>query len=291
MAVAVARVGTLKCELGEGPVWDPVEAVLYFVDSLKPAIHRLDPATGALDSWDLPRPIGSLALRAGGGAIVALSDGLFGFDFATGALDPIAAPEAGEPRTRFNDGKTDRQGRFVVGSMDRATEAPLGALYRLDPDHTWQRLESGITASNGPCFSPDGRTFYFTDSPTRKIHAYDYDPATGAIANKRVFVDLAEHHAAGDGATVDADGGVWSALVTRGRIARFTAEGALDRVIEMPVRTVTSVQFGGPDLDRLFVTSLGCEIWGRVPPEEAAGGLFVIDGLDVTGLPEPRFAG
>jgi len=166
-----------------------------------------------------------------------------------------------------------------------------GALYRLDTNGSVTRLDGGISCSNGPCWSPDNRVFYFTDTYDKQMYAYDYDIETGAVANRRVFASARDMAGTFDGATVDAEGYVWSALVFGGRILRFTPDGKLDRVVEFPVRNLTSVMFGGPNLDILFVTTMGRPMWGIPQKERDKGGLFAITGLGVKGLPEPRFAG
>jgi sugar lactone lactonase YvrE len=293
MTIEVHRVGDTTDRLGEGPLWDVAEAALYWVDSLGPCIHRLDPATGDLAEWPVPGVIGSLALRAGGGAVIALETGLHLFDFKTGAAQPLADPEAGQPLTRFNDGKVDRQGRFVVGSMVRdrdKREMALGTLYRLDPDRTLSVLDTGIQVSNGPCFSPDGATLYFSDSPRRKIFAYPYDTATGAVGERRTFIDTESLDTAPDGGTVDSEGFVWSALVRSGQVGRFAPDGSLDQLIEIPARHPSSVMFGGPALDTLYVTTIADPLSDDYPGDQA-GALFAVHGLGIKGLPEPRFTG
>ncbi|WP_027135561.1 SMP-30/gluconolactonase/LRE family protein [Geminicoccus roseus] len=279
-------------ELGEGPLWDVREQRLYWIDSHGKAIHRCDAAGGDLKSWSVPEHIGSMCLREGGGAVVSLRTGFHFLDFDDGAVRPIADPEAGIRRTRMNDGKVDRQGRFVAGAMDYEEREPLAGLYRLDTDLSVTRLEGDIIVSNGPCWSPDGTIFYFADSWTRKIWAYDYDIATGDLLSRRLFADF-EGHLRGypDGATVDAEGFVWSAEVYGGRLVRFAPDGTIDRLVGMPVDSITSMSFGGPELDILYVTSMARPFGGRRRQEREAGGLFAVHGLGVRGLPEARFKG
>ena len=235
--------------------------------------------------------IGSMALREGGGAVVALQTGVHTFDFETGKATLVADPEAADPSTRFNDGKVDRQGRFLTGTMQtRIGREARGSVYRLDTDLSLHRLKDDVIVANGPCFSPDGATFYFADTGRRVIFAYDYDTATGAISAERVAVDTSPHDSGPDGGTVDREGYLWSALVHAGRIARFAPDGTLDRLIDMPCTRPASVMFGGPDLDILFVPSIrdSGNVRGDRPVD---GALFAIYGLGVTGIPEPRFAG
>lgn len=281
-------------QLGEGPLWDVEEQRLYWIDSLGKTIHRIDAAGGDRRDWQVPDAIGSMALREAGGAVLSLRGGFYSFDFASGAAELIADTNMADDRIRMNDGKADRQGRFLAGSMDWNESEPLAALWRLGTDHGTAQLEDGIICSNGPCWSRDGSRFYFADSFTRQISAYDYDTATGAISNKRVFCDFAAHHLRGfpDGATVDSEDCVWSVEVYAGRLVRFTPDGALDRVVQLPVSYATSISFGGPDLDIAYVTSMARSVPGRgAPREREAGGLFAVHGLGVTGLPEPRFKG
>ncbi|CAM3403187.1 SMP-30/gluconolactonase/LRE family protein [Paracoccus nototheniae] len=284
----------VKTTLGEGPVWDVDQQRLYFIDSMDGRVFRCAPDGTDLRAWDVPGKIGSMALRKDGrGAIVSLDKGFWLLDFASGECELLHDPEPDLASTRLNDGKCDRAGRFFAGSMDMMEEGPKGSLYRVDPDLSVTRVEQGIICSNGPCFSPDDKTFYFTDTWSGEVWAYDYDIATGSLANRRCFakVDTANGGAA-DGATVDGEGFYWMALVYDGRLCRFAPDGSLDREIQMPVKKVTSVQFGGPDMDVLYVTSMAKPPLPRFPGDGVLrGSLFAITGLGVTGVPEPRFGG
>ncbi len=249
------------------------------------------PGAGSAVSWPVPDHIGSMCLRERGGAVVALRSGFHFLDLESGAVTPIGDPEAELLRTRMNDGKVDRQGRFVAGSMDYEEQDGICGLYRLDPDLTITRLDDGIIVCNGPCWSPDGRTFYFADSFKRVIYAYDYRPADGAVGGQRILAHFEALRGFPDGATVDEEGFVWSAEVFSGRLIRFAPDGSIDRIIGMPVESITSMMFGGADLDILYVTSMRRPIRGIRPREREAGGLFAVYGLGVRGLPEPRFKG
>lgn len=287
--------------LGEGPLWDVKEQRLYWIDSTAAEISSCRADGSDIRRYFVPRHIGSMALREEGGAVVALANGLHFYDFDAQTVKLIADPESDDPETRFNDGKVDRRGRFIAGTMaydfdrydaDRGQRSSRsGALYRLDTNAQVTRLDGGISCSNGPCWSPDNRTFYFTDTYDRQMYAYDYDIETGSVENRRVFASARDMAGTFDGATVDAEGYVWSALVFGGRILRFAPDGTLDRVVPFPVRNLTSVMFGGPELDILFVTTMGRPMWGIPQKERDKGGLFAITGLGVKGLPEPRFAG
>jgi L-arabinonolactonase len=291
MKIHITRVATPRCRGGEGPLWDPAAQALYFIDNAGRKIHRYDAATGATRSWDMPSVITALALRERGGAVVTLRTGIHTFDFDTGTME-LLSPLDDPPPFIFNDGKVDRRGRFLIGATTANVRKPMpdGGLYRLDPDHRLTRLDSGVYYSNGPCWSPDDRTFYFSDSFHYQTYAYDYDIATGEVANKRLFVETREFGGMPDGSTVDRDGRVWIALYGGGKIVAVGPDGRLERAIAMPVRLVSSVMFGGPDLDRLYVTSLEQGALGE-PPEEGAGDVYVIEGLGARGVPEPHYAG
>jgi len=283
----------VKTTLGEGPLWDVKEQRLYWIDSFDGRVFRCTEDGREIRAWDVPQKIGSMCLRRGGGAVLSLQRGFHALDFQTGEVSLIRDPEPDLLQNRLNDGKVDRQGRFLAGSMDTMEEGANAALYRLDPDLSVHKLQDGIICSNGPCWSPDGRTFYFADSWAGEIWAYDYDPARGAVSNRRTFasVDTSSGGAA-DGSTVDAEGFLWNAQVYDGKIVRYAPDGSVDRVIPMPVKKVTSVMFGGADLDVLFVTSMSKPPLPRFPGDgRLRGSLFAIRGLGIHGLPEMRFAG
>jgi sugar lactone lactonase YvrE len=282
----------VKPILGEGPLWDVEQQRLYFIDSFGANIFRCTHEGRELRAWDLPAKIGSMALRKdGNGAILSLANGFHAIDFKTGDVTLINNPLGDNPAIRLNDGKVDRRGRFISGSMDTMESGPNGALYRVDPDFKVTKLDSGIIVSNGPCFSPDDKTFYFADSWSGEIWAYDYDIKSGKVANRRTFTKIdTSRGGAADGSTVDAEGCLWNAQVYDGKVIRYTPDGKIERVIEMPVKKVTSVMFGGPDLDILFVTSMAKPPLPRFPGDGVLrGSLFAIHDLGIKGVPEPRF--
>ena len=296
----------LQCEnhLGEGPVWDVEEGRLYWVDGTgrrvgKPSIWRLDPRTGKVEHWSLSHDVGALALRKGGGAVLALDDGFYFFDFESGKLDLIQLVDADQPRTRLNDGKCDRRGRFIAGGMDDKEELKICGLWRLDADLRVTKLDGGIICTNGPCWSPDDKTFYVADSFQGEFWAYDYDLEAGTLSNKRVFASFKGDPGVADGSTVDAEGCLWNAQVIGGDLVRYAPDGSVERRIGVPVKNLTSVMFGGEKLDELYVTSMARvkhpavhDLFAKqMKPQFLAGSLFRITGLGIRGLPEPRFAG
>jgi len=282
----------IKTTLGEGPQWDVEQQRLYWVDSMDGRVLRCTADGSELRGWELGQKIGSIALRKDGDhALAALEKGLYDLDLKSGDLQLIVDPEPAAINNRLNDGKVDRQGRFVFGSMDMLEESASGKLYRLDPDMSLHVLDENIICSNGPCWSPDGETFYFADTWTGELWAYDYDNNSGAVSRRRTFakVDTSGGGAA-DGATVDAEGCVWQALVYDSKLVRYTPDGEVDRVIDMPVRKVTSVAFGGPEMDVLYVTSMAKPPLPRFPSDgQQRGSLFAITGLGIRGVPEQRF--
>ncbi|RKK04640.1 SMP-30/gluconolactonase/LRE family protein [Pseudoroseomonas wenyumeiae] len=286
----ITRIGTTVDRLGEGPIWDAETQRLYWLDSLAGTLHTLDPTTGAHKTLSVPAPVGSMSLRKAGGAVLSLRDGFYGFDFESNTATLLAPLGIDNPNVRLNDGKTDRQGRFLAGTMHlhRADDEPvIGGLFRLDSGGKAVQIADDILTSNGPCFSPDGRIFYFADSTRRTIWAFDYDIETGTPHNRRVFADLTSMNTSPDGATVDAEGYVWSVLIRSSTIARFDPTGRIVQQIKMPILYPTSIAFGGKDLDVIYVTSISRSV--RFADEHPdAGGLFAIEGLGIRGLAEPR---
>lgn len=287
----IERLSTVHCMVGEGPVWDVAEQALYFIDIVGKAVHRYDPGTERTRSWDVGQIIGSMALRERGGAIVALKDGIFTLDLDSGAVGPLAAAQHLHPRAQMNDGKVDRRGRFVVGSGDSDIRncQPYGTLYSLHGDRSLHELDRGIAISNGPCWSPDNKTLYFSDSLPHRIYAYDYDIDTGEVANKRIFAVTRSLGGIPDGATVDADGLMWMAICEGAKVVAYRPDGTIERTVDMPVKLPASVMFGGPQLDELYVTSIDPKLLGR--ESDGGGALFRITGLGARGIAEPRYAG
>ncbi len=282
------RIGPQRDILGESPVWDDRAQCLYWVDIRRPALQRYVPDTGRIDSWDMPDLVGSIALTEEGRLLVALPQFIGLFDTTTGSLESFARPPNRVPGHRFNDGRCDRQGRFWVGSMHNLTRAPEGVLYKLEGPGGLEPVRGGICIPNSLAFSPDGRTMYFADSLRYTLFAYDYDPATGQMGEQRVFATTTAP-CIPDGSTIDAEGCVWNAQFDGGRIVRYTPEGVIDRVIELPVERPTCCAFGGRNLDTLYVTTAS----QKMSPEELdaqplAGALLAFD-VGVRGLPEPRF--
>lgn len=275
--------------LGECPLWDERAQLLWWVDSRWPAVKQLDPASGAVMVLVLPEVVGSIAFREQGGLLAATKSGLHFLDPASGALEARSNPEAALPENRFNDGRCDRAGRFWAGTMSDVKRDPVGSLYRFDADLACTKLRNAIVIPNSLAFSPDGRRMYFADTMRHTLWAYDYDPASGAATNERVFADAGTGRP--DGSCVDAEGCLWNADYGGARLVRYTPAGKVDRVVEVPVANPTCCCFGGADLGTLYVTTAR----QRLAPEELAkqplaGSLLALR-PGVKGLPEGRFAG
>ena len=285
----ISRLDVPQCAVGEGPVWDVAEQALYWIDIVGKAAFRFDPAAGDVRQWSLPGFVGSMALRQGGGAIVALWDGVYALDFDSGECALLAThPDLGD-QVQLADGKVDRRGRFVVGSSHRAMSEPRGKLYVLDPGARELRaIDNDIILANGPCWSTDDTVLYHADSVRKVIYAYDYDIEEGTVAHRRQFASTAELGGIPDGATVDAQDHVWSAICEGQKLVRFRPDGSVERIVEFPLKLPGSVMFGGPGLDRLFVPTLSPAFMGR-EADPLDGSMFMIEGLGVTGVAEPRF--
>jgi sugar lactone lactonase YvrE len=279
--------------VGESPVWQPEEQNLYWIDIQRGQIHRFHPATGSNQTFDLPEIVTSIAPRAAGGLVATLKKHFATFDTSTSKLERIGEVEPDLPNNRFNDGKCDPQGRFWAGTMDAVRwSAPAGNLFRLDPDKTITRRQANVICSNGSGWSPAGDKMYYTESFRYAIFVYDFDPATGAISNRRPFATL-DSKSGGfpDGMTVDADGFVWSNLVGLGQIHRYDPQGKLERIVQLPVPRATDCTFGGPDLKTLYVTSARETMTPeQLAPAPLSGSLFAID-CEMQGLPPNSFSG
>jgi L-arabinonolactonase len=281
---------------GECPVWSAAEGCLWWVDIDAGHLNRLDPNTGSNTVLALNEPIGSFGMRRSGGFVLALKSGIWLSGADPAERTGLGNPEADRPHNRPNDGRCDRSGRFWYATM-RDPPDPSGAtggLYRVDAGGGVALMLDGLFVGNGIAFSPDGRTLYCAESlpAVRTIWAFDLDPDSGDLSNRRIFATTVETGGRPDGAAVDSDGCYWSCLIDGGKIARFTPAGKLDRVIEVPVPWPTMCAFGGPGLDTLYITSLrrtGARA-AEWPPQPLAGSIFACR-PGVRGLPEPMFAG
>ncbi|AGH86897.1 SMP-30/gluconolactonase/LRE family protein [Ralstonia nicotianae] len=289
MHAGVERIGTMRCGVGESPVWHPREQALYWTDIPGRTLWRWNPATGHADAWPLPEMAGCIAMLDDGWAL-AMETGVFRIPQPEAGL-PVPAPrqlapvQHSRPDMRFNDGRCDRQGRFWSGTMvlDTALGVPAGKLYRLDGKAgRVEAVADDLIVPNGLAFSPDGRTLYLSDSHVSRqaVWAFDYDIDTGIPHNRRLFIDMHAHPGRPDGAAVDADGCYWICGNDAGLVHRFTPQGRLDRSLPVPVAKPAMCAFGGPGLDTLFVTSI------RVDGDSLSGATFALR-PGTRGLDEP----
>jgi sugar lactone lactonase YvrE len=291
MASAVECVVRSEDVLGECTVWCDRDQVLWWVDIRAPSLKRFNPVNGEVRTVSLSEPIGSFGLtRSGGTMIAGMKSGLYKLNPGSGTLELVAAPERDRPGNRFNDGRCDRAGRFWAGTMSDGPRVPSGSLYRLDADGSCTHIRGGIVIPNSIAWGRDDRVMYFADTYVNTIWVYDFDLAAGAMRNERVFADCSNQPGRPDGSCVDADGCLWNAEYAGWRIVRYTPEGKIDRVIELPVSNPTCCCFGGKDLDTLYISTAR----QRLTPEQLAreplaGSVFAVS-PGVRGLPEARFA-
>jgi sugar lactone lactonase YvrE len=288
-----------RSALGESALWSPKEKALYWLDQMRPEIHRLDPATGkdVKFALDLPPQLGGLVPHKSGGLALAAADGISILPAGMESRRTLVNPIAGMSHISFNDAKCDRQGRLWAGTTDRMETEAIGRLYRIDPDGKATSFVDGFVCSNGPSFSPDGLVMYHTCSHERVINAYDLDGRTGETSNRRVFATIDPAAGVPDGSTVDAEGYLWSTHWGGWRITRYAPDGRIDREIGMPVKNVTSCAFGGAEMETLFVTTASIEFtdghWVYMDDisfdaAPMTGAIFAID-VGIKGLPEPAF--
>jgi sugar lactone lactonase YvrE len=280
-----------KASLGECPVWSAPEQALYWIDINAPALHRFDPRTGEDAVMPMPSAIGCFALRASGGFVVALRDGIHLADAGGRIIRKVADAPYDPTHHRFNDGRCDPRGRLLVGTMNERHDAASAALYRLDPDFSLRELFGGVTISNGLGFSPDARTMYHADTPARTVRAFKYDVETGVPSSPRVFAHWSGETDRPDGGAVDSLGNYWITFYNGGKVLQLSPRGRPLAEHPLPAMCPTMCAFGGPDLSTLYVTTAR----QKREPEELAllpqsGGIFAMK-VDVPGMPEPRFAG
>ena len=276
--------------LGEGVLWNARSARLWWTDIEGRRLFRYDPAARGLDEIATPERLCSFAFVAGGERLVAaFESGLALYDPANGAVEWLYRLEHGAAPVRFNDGRTDRQGRFWAGTtVEGDGREPLGRLHCLDRSGRVTRQTDPVFVSNALCTSPDGSRLYFANSPRRTIFAYDLDRISGVLSNRRLFVRTPEG-AFPDGANVDREGFVWNAHWGAGQIVRYAPDGSIDRMVEVPASQPSSIAFGGPEINLLFVTTARDGLKGDILLRQpSAGNLFVYK-TDITGLPDADF--
>jgi sugar lactone lactonase YvrE len=271
-----------RCQLAESPVWLEHSKRLLFADITGRRLFKFDPESQALETCAVEEDIGCVAPEKGGGFVAGLRSGIWMLDEQGRKQRLLAANPEDSKVSRFNDGRVDPSGRFLVGTVDEAKAGRAG-LYRYDK-FGLIKMAGGLLTSNGLAFSPDGRTLYHSDTPRFVVNRYDYDPASGAATNRRVFVELkptAADRGRPDGAAVDSEGCYWTALYEGGRVQRYDPGAKLMAEFSVPAQCPTMPAFGGADLKTLFVTTAR-DAGG------SGGGVYSMQ-VDVAGLPTTLF--
>lgn len=277
--------------LGEVPLWCERTSRLWWVDVMRCALCSLDPASGKVVTRTTEgHRLGSIALREQGGLLLATAEGIDVYDPATGTQKALTGRDRLGDGQRFNDGRCDRQGRFWVGTMNEDFR-PEGTLYRLEHNGTLSEVFGGIVVPNSIAFSPDSRTLYFADTRRFTIWSFAFDAASGTVSNQKVFAQTTGRAGRPDGSCVDSEGFLWNAEYAGGQIVRYAPDGRIDRSIALPVSHPTSLCFGGPSLDTLYITSGSYALTPEQAAREPLAGAVIAIRPGVKGLPEPRFAG
>jgi len=274
---------------GEGIIWNPGDQKIWWTDITGKRLWSFDPASGTSRSIETPNRVCCLAPRRSGGLILALDDGL-AFSREGTEIERFHDFEPDLPQTRLNDGRTDRTGRFIVGGMDEVSGKAISSVLRVDADGTVATIIRGVAISNSICFSPDGNVLYFTDTPTGRIMAFPYDQKSGSVGESRTFATVVGGGAP-DGSCVDSEGGVWNAEWGGKRVVRYTQEGKVDVIVDLPVSNVTCCAFGGADLGTLYITTSRLGLDDRqLADQPGAGGLFAIS-PSFRGIADAEFLG
>ena len=281
-----------RANLGEGPIWDAQKQLFYWVNIMDSEVSIYDPSTRVNRIIDVGQYVGTVVPRASGGLMLAVQQGFASLDVETETVTIIHDPEPDQPDHRFNDGKCDPAGRFWAGSMSLSERAPVGTLYCMDTDHSVRKMVENVTISNGLVWSLDNTTMYYIDTPTGTVDAFDYDLATGDIANRRPVITIPEGQGYPDGMTMDAEGMLWVAHWGGARVTRWDPQsGALLDTVHVPAPCVTACAFGGPKLDQLYITSArkGCDeaMLAKYP---LSGNVFLAE-VGVAGLGAFAFGG
>ncbi|HEV7809348.1 MAG TPA: SMP-30/gluconolactonase/LRE family protein [Candidatus Limnocylindrales bacterium] len=288
---AVELVVDAHAALAESPVWDERTGKLVWVDLLGGVVHFTDVGTGADVAVPVGQMVGAVALCEGGGLLIAIEEGFAMLDAGRAQFEVIAPIIAADPSMRMNDGKVDPAGRFWAASMAIDESPGAGTLYRLDPDRSATSVLDGLTIPNGLDWSEDRRSMVYVDTATSQVDLFTYDDASGMISDRRTLVAIDPRRGFPDGLTLDQDGFVWVALFDGWGVERYSPDGRLDRRINVPAAQCTSVAFGGPNYEDLFITT-GQEGFphGGKADQPHAGGVFRCR-PGVRGRPTNRFFG
>jgi sugar lactone lactonase YvrE len=283
-----------RCMLGEGPVWDAANETIFWVDIMNGAIHQFSHVHNQHRVMNVGQEVGAIALKRSGGLVAALKNGFAKVDLTTGTVQLLTDPERHLPDNRFNDGKCDPAGNFWAGTMDQVhSEQGAGSLYVLNRDLSISVKLQDVTCSNGIAWSIDQTTFYYIDTPTRQVMAYDYDPGSSAITNGRVIITIPAEDGLPDGMTIDAEGMLWIAHWDGWKVSRWNPlRGSLIQSLTLPASRITSCTFGGKHLEDLYITSAQSGLTeAELLEQPLAGSLFVVKNCGSKGLLPFQFEG
>ena len=276
---------------GEGIIWNPDDGRVWWTDIYGKRMWWFEPTTRRSGNVAMSDRVCCFAPRRNGGFIVAFAKGIAFFDPEVQTIIPIHSFELDKPETCFNDGRTDRQGRFIAGGMNEVGGEEKSSVLRVDADGSVTTILTGIGCANSICFSPDGRHMYIADSLVGKIWTYDYDILTGTPSNRRTFKEQSIDGGTPDGSCVDSEGAVWNAEWNGRRVVRVLPDGKIDRVVCIPVLKPTCCTFGGRDLDTLFITTSRQQMTSeQLIAEQSSGSLFSFK-PGVCGLRDTPFSG
>jgi L-arabinonolactonase len=276
---------------GEGIFWNAEDRRVWWTDINGSHLWWFEPASRASGLIATPDRVCCFAPRRQGGFIVAFAKSVAFFDPVTGETERFHSFEPDKPETRLNDGRTDRQGRFIAGGMNEGSGAGKSTVIRVDPNRAVTTILNGIGCANSTCFTPDGRQMYFADTFVDEIWVYDYDGTTGTPSNPRLLADFKDEPGGPDGSCVDAEGAVWNAEWEGRRVVRVLPDGTIDRIVEVPVIKPTCCAFGGPELDTLYITTSRLQMTPeQLALEPSAGSLFAFK-PGVRGVVDTPFAG
>ena len=282
-----------RASLGESPVWCKEKNCVYWIDILKPRILCTDLLTQETHHWNMPSPIGMIALRNSGGLVVALEDGIYSFDTSSGEISLLIHLEKSHKNNRPNDGKCDIKGRLWIGTMNSIdSKRASGAFYRISPNLKTDKIDYNLKIPNGLAWSPDDKVMYQTDTKSGMVYAYNYQPSNGLRSNKREFFSYNRNETGSvDGAAMDVDGGYWAALYGGGKLVRIMPDGFIEKEIYLPVTQPTMPAFGGMDMKTIFITTAAQNLDAmELSSQPLAGGLLSVK-VDVPGHQVYPFSG
>jgi sugar lactone lactonase YvrE len=280
-----------SCFLGEGPVWDRNTNSILWVDILLGDIHEFNPLTTSHTVFNVHQMVGAVAICSDGNLLAALQSGLSIINRQTGKISTFSHPESNLPGNRFNDGKCDPKGRFWIGTMAIDELPNAGGVYMLDSDHNISKKIEGTSISNGMAWSADHKTYYYIDTPTMAIVAYDFDKSNGHISNKRMAFTIDERDGYPDGITIDNEGMLWVAHWNGWQVSRWNPfTGKKIFTLSLPVANVTSCTFGGDDLQDLYITTARKGLSADdLKAQPLAGNLFVWRNSEYQGTPASEY--